>query len=586
MTYLSFSSSLPTLMFSLLFLVSGFPVSHSNLEIYTNCHDAVFECGNISIGYPFFGGNRQPPCGHPALKLLCDDDTTTIEIAGVEYQVLNISHEHQTLTIVREDLFEHGFCRLQTPIRDSIIDSKLFYPVPGYTNVTLFYDCPSLVPSNLGIFNCTHSDYSYVSVTTDGVDPGGCSARVSFPIALPSGGSFHFQNEYHLLSEALKKGFQVKWKEDTEACRNCNASGGACGFDWLNQTLCYCQFWNSPEYSNECHGLDPSPKESPPSPTNGGNKYSHGSSSKLQWNQIIALAIGVTVVAAILVYVFVLWFKGNSLSNHFCRGKMKDNAPIEASIVNFGSFAPKRYSYGEIKRMTNKFTHKLGQGGFGSVYKGKLSDGRFVAVKVLSESKGNGEDFMNEVASISRTSHVNVVTLLGFCFEGSKRALIYEFASHGSLDKFIYNKGSDNQSRLRTLEWKTLHDIALGVAKGLEYLHQGCNTRILHFDIKPHNILLDENFCPKISDFGLSKLCKTKESVVSMACARGTIGYIAPEVFCRNFGGVSYKSDVYSYGMLILEMVGGRKNIDAEASRTSEVYFQHGFIGILISLCA
>ncbi|KAK8710439.1 hypothetical protein V6N13_145762 [Hibiscus sabdariffa] len=178
---------------------------------------------------------------------------------------------------------------------------------------------------------------------------------------------------------------------------------------------------------------------------------------------------------------------------------------------------------------------------------------------------------MNEVTSIGRTSHVNIVTLLGFCYKRWKRALIYEFMSHGSLDKFIFSQESDNQSR--QLEWKTLYNIALGIARGLEYLHQGCNTRILHFDIKPHNILLDDNFCPKISDFGLSKLCNTKESVVSMTHARGTPGYIAPEVFCRTFGGVSYKSDVYSYGMLILEMVGGRKNINVEVSRTSEVYF-------------
>ncbi|XVF71583.1 hypothetical protein PTKIN_Ptkin12aG0049900 [Pterospermum kingtungense] len=160
---------------------------------------------------------------------------------------------------------------------------------------------------------------------------------------------------------------------------------------------------------------------------------------------------------------------------------------------------------------------------------------------------------MNEVASIGRTSHVNIVTLLGFCYDRSKRALVYEFMALGSLDKFIYKQGLQDQSR--QLEWKTLYDIALGIARGLEYLHQGCSTMILHFDIKPQNILLDENFCPKISDFGLSKLCERKESIISMTGARGTMGYIAPEVFCRNFGGVSHKSDVYSYGMMVIEMV-------------------------------
>ena len=196
-----------------------------------------------------------------------------------------------------------------------------------------------------------------------------------------------------------------------------------------------------------------------------------------------------------------------------------------------------------------------------------------MAVKVLIESRGNGEEFVNEVASISRTSHVNIVTLMGFCFEGSKRALIYEFMPYGSLDKFIYkgNLLNDNCQ----LAWETLYKIAVGIAHGLEYLHKGCNTRILHFDIKPHNILLDENFLPKVSNFGLAKVCARDESIISLLGARGTAGYIAPKLFCRNFGAVSHKSDVYSYGMMVLEMVGGRRNIDVNIDRTSEIYFPH-----------
>ncbi|KAI5353165.1 hypothetical protein L3X38_006058 [Prunus dulcis] len=136
-------------------------------------------------------------------------------------------------------------------------------------------------------------------------------------------------------------------------------------------------------------------------------------------------------------------------------------------------------------------------------------------------------------------------------------------------------KDSPNRDHDHHLGWEQLDQISLGIARGLEYLHRGCNARILHFDIKPHNILLDENFTPKVSDFGLAKICNMKESIVSMACARGTAGYIAPEVFCRNFGGVSHKSDVYSYGMMLSEMVGGRRNINAEAEDTSEIYFPH-----------
>jgi len=251
----------------------------------------------------------------------------------------------------------------------------------------------------------------------------------------------------------------------------------------------------------------------------------------------------------------------------------KSDSNIEAFLANHGAIVQKRYKFLEVKKMTNSFKVKLGQGSFGTVYQGKLHTGSLVAVKLLNaSSKRNGEDFINEVASISRTSHVNIVTLLGFCLEGRKKALIYEFMANGSLDKFIYNRGP---ATIASLSWENLYQISIGIARGLEYLHRGCNTKILHFDIKPHNILLDENFCPKISDFGLAKLCPRNESIISMSDTRGTMGYLAPEMINRHFGGVSQKSDVYSYGMMLLEMVGGRKNINPEASHTSEIYFPH-----------
>ncbi|XP_022846446.1 rust resistance kinase Lr10-like [Olea europaea var. sylvestris] len=220
--------------------------------------------------------------------------------------------------------------------------------------------------------------------------------------------------------------------------------------------------------------------------------------------------------------------------------------------------------------MTNSFRDKLGEGGFAIVYRGKLPNDCLVAVKILKESKGSGEEFINEVASISTTSHVNIVTLLGFCFEGSKRALIYDFMPNGSLDRFISNNNSLPKDQLG---WGKLLEIAVGIARGIEYLHQGCNTRILHFDIKPHNILLDKDFNPKISDFGLAKISPNRSSTVSMLGVRGTIGYIAPELVYRALGEVSYKSDVYSYGMMVLEMVGETKNTDTDADHSSEVYF-------------
>ncbi|RHN82398.1 putative glycerophosphodiester phosphodiesterase, protein kinase RLK-Pelle-LRK10L-2 family [Medicago truncatula] len=283
--------------------------------------------------------------------------------------------------------------------------------------------------------------------------------------------------------------------------------------------------------------------------------------------KMLILGVGVLVVtAAILLIVVKIYYTR-------WRTRNPTNLVIEVFLKKHGHLQTKRYCYSEIKKVTDSFKHKLGQGGFGSVYKGRLHDGRYVAVKILNELKDSGEEFMNEVASICGTSHVNIVTLLGFCLEGSKRALVYEFMQNGSLEKYIFEE--NDQILDLQLDCQTLYYIAIGVARGLEYLHKGCNTRILHFDIKPHNILLDENFNPRISDFGLAKICTRKESMVSIFGARGTAGYIAPEVFSRNFGAVSHKSDVYSYGMMVMEMVGRRKNINTEVDRSSEIYFPH-----------
>lgn len=263
---------------------------------------------------------------------------------------------------------------------------------------------------------------------------------------------------------------------------------------------------------------------------------------------------------------------------------------------------PRRYSYAQVKRMTRSFAHKLGQGGNGTVYKGSLPepDGREVAVKMLKEAKVDGEEFVNEVASISRTSHVNVVTLLGFCLEGSggskcKRGLVYEYMPKGSLERYTVGGGGSGDGRW-CLRWEQLFDVAVGIARGLEYLHRGCSAHIVHFDIKPHNILLDGGLRPKISDFGLAKLCPQKESTiaVSIAGARGTAGYIAPEVFSRHAGAaVTSKSDVYSYGMMVLEMVGATRGgggtgatTGGASTATSTRYFPEWLYEDLDRFCA
>ena len=203
---------------------------------------------------------------------------------------------------------------------------------------------------------------------------------------------------------------------------------------------------------------------------------------------------------------------------------------------------------------TNNLVEKLGKGGFGTVYKGQVTTGRGVAVKILDESKQSEQQFIAEVATMGTTCHVNLVRLLGYCSQGSIRALVYEYMVNGSLDKYIHG------DRHSELDWKQLYSIALGTARGIAYLHDECRNRIIHFDIKPHNVLLDSNLLPKVAYFGLAKISNREESHVSVA-NRGTLGYAAPEIWSGMHGVVSDKCDVYSYGMLLMEMVVARLTI-------------------------
>lgn len=252
--------------------------------------------------------------------------------------------------------------------------------------------------------------------------------------------------------------------------------------------------------------------------------------------------------------------------------KMKDkkNLNIEIFLKEYKHMKPTRYSYPQLKKMADNFKVKLGQGAHGSVFKGKLPNGVPMAVKVLDSQTLSGEEFTNEIDTIGRIHHVNVVRLLGFCVEGSARALIYEFMPNESLDKYI---DMEEAKKVFIFSWTKLHEISMGIALGMEYLHQGCDQRILHLDIKPQNILLDQEFYPKISDFGLAKLCSKERSLVSMTAVRGTVGYIAPEVFLGSNNTVSHKSDVYSFGMLLLEMIGGRRKMDELDESSLQIYF-------------
>nr|XP_048327078.1 cysteine-rich receptor-like protein kinase 10 isoform X2 [Ziziphus jujuba var. spinosa] len=209
-----------------------------------------------------------------------------------------------------------------------------------------------------------------------------------------------------------------------------------------------------------------------------------------------------------------------------------------------------------IQAATENFSdkYKLGSGGFGTVYKGKLHDGRDIAVKRMSSHSVQGiEELKTEVMVVAKLLHKNLVRLLGFSLEDNEKLLVYEYLPNGSLDKTLFVEGKQN-----LLDWKTRYQIIVGIARGLLYLHEESQLKIIHRDLKASNILLDENMNPKISDFGLAKLFCESQTHGSTNRISGTFGYMAPEYVMN--GKFSTKSDVYSFGILVLEIITGRKN--------------------------
>ncbi|KAJ0429969.1 putative protein kinase RLK-Pelle-DLSV family [Helianthus annuus] len=228
----------------------------------------------------------------------------------------------------------------------------------------------------------------------------------------------------------------------------------------------------------------------------------------------------------------------------------------DATTMDIGAAESLQYDFSTVKAATNNFSeeNKLGRGGFGTVYKGKLGEGDHIAVKRLALDSGQGDvEFKNEVLLMAKLQHRNLVRLLGYSIERSERLLIYEFMPNASLDKFIFDP-----IKRTVLNWEKRYNIIKGIAKGLLYLHEDSRLRIIHRDMKASNVLLDEQLTPKIADFGMARLFKTEETQGDTSRIVGTYGYMAPEYAMH--GQFSVKSNVFSYGVLVLEMVSGQKN--------------------------
>eukprot|EP00253_Pinus_taeda_P008698 PITA_08698 len=519
-----YAPGLPSIPKHLVFLIvtaccaSLFPYSLSSDAQYEFCRYNN-TCDNITFQYPFGVGKHG--CGDPRFQIVCvQNSNPVIEINDQDYTILQ-SYQNNTFEIVKgqECQFSEGLQASEFAGSDFSITSSLKLTLKVYQCSTPLVAATGLVRKCNDTFYYTLNDMGYLVP----------SCVVAEQVTVYAG-----------ISELLYNDTQRN-----ESCTSCRESGGTCGYnvsvtDGVAPFLCYCM---DGARINKCSGK--------------GKKGTNG------------VAIGVSAGAAVFIAAGLL------VGITLCAKRRKvassrSVSKVEEFLQEYADQMPTRYSLSQIKKITNNFAEKLGEGGFGVVYKGKLRNGTLVAVKLLDRHRhGESTDFMNEVATIGRLHHVNLVRLLGYCFESFTSALVYEFMANGSLEKFIFA----GKEKGRLLTWENLYSIALGAARGIAYLHQDCEKRIIHFDIKPHNILLDADFTPKVSDFGLAKLCRKGDDHISMTAARGTPGYVAPEVCDRALGPVTDKSDVYSFGMLLLEIVGERKNFDWKVSHSSQFYF-------------
>ncbi|KAF3433864.1 hypothetical protein FNV43_RR24967 [Rhamnella rubrinervis] len=508
-------------------------------------------CGNvINISHPFRLQTDPQHCGDKRYTLSCHNNLTVLNLCSATYYVQAINYNNYTIRVVDSNIVQKRGCLSLPTSNDCTLGADLSYSSrilyklstghdkfqnKSVSEPVTFLKCEIPVKSALYIptnssttSTCINSSgstsidmnmqsklgqYSYVKVGRTNVSLLEDSCQL---IVMTSFRRMEKNNISfpQVIQNELAYGFELSWVPSfAEACHK-YAADTCYVIDSINKVCCAPSAdFSGPISFGQC-GI---------------------------FLTFYGYSAGTPLVIAFLIY---KWRKRH-LSMYIA---------IEEFLQANNNLMHIRYSYSDIKKMTKGFKDKLGEGGF-----------------------GDGQDFMNEVATIRRIHHINVVQLVRFCIEGTKRALVYYFMPNGSLDKYIFSQEGKN-----ILDCKKMCEISLGVARGIEYLHRGCNMQILHFDIKPHNILLDENFIPKVSDFGLARLYPLDNSIVSLTAARGTLGYIAPELFYKNIGRVSHKANVYSFGMLLIEMASRRKNSNAAAEHSNEIYFPTYVYGKII----
>ncbi|XP_058093650.1 G-type lectin S-receptor-like serine/threonine-protein kinase SRK isoform X7 [Magnolia sinica] len=518
-------------------------------------------CGTNIIPYPL---STRPGCGDPTYSSIrCDTDTGQLRfqaLDGFSYEISRLNPESKNLVIQPEGI---DLCWANSSKRSDIhLNSSLPFYVTN-NNTFLLLNCST--SKHLPSLNCSSSSQcrryieggrapcfdpqrccSYTvgdfpwKFHTIGVSSTGCSAYASI-----------FNWDGQDLQDKGSEGIEIGWRDPPEpVCywvQDCRA--------WPNSTClpdkaevgikrCFCDAnfrWNGSMMSCTLDG--------------GGTN-----SSALLVIVMITVFIGILTLRP-LIY---CWWK----TKDKVKGKQKNRTmhrlgtriPIASGFLdvtkNSNGMDVPVVDFESILASTENFSesNKLGHGGFGTVYHGKLPGGEEMAVKRLSKCSGQGlVEFKNEVILIAKLQHRNLVRLLGYCIEGDEKLLIYEYMPNKSLDFFLFDP-----NRCMLLDWEKRFNIILGISRGLLYLHQDSRLRIIHRDFKTSNILLDEEMNPKISDFGMARIFGGNQTQENTNRVVGTYGYMSPEYAAD--GIFSVKSDVFSFGIVLLEIISGKKN--------------------------